>query len=148
MNWEMDEKDFKGKPTVEKPYLRGKKCLLIDDDLPIINLLSRFFVLEGCKVEKALDGKSALEKMDTTPFDFITCDVRMAGMDGVTFYKQLKQKKSPYLNKIIFITGDTTSDQSREFLNSIENPLLKKPFELHDIKEVIQGLLTNPSYGE
>jgi CheY-like chemotaxis protein len=143
----MDEKDLKRRPTVEKPYLSGKKCLLIDDDLPIISLLSRFFVLEGCEVEKALDGKSALEKMDATPFDFITCDVRMPGMDGATFYQKLKEKKSSYLNKIIFITGDTTSDEIREFLNSIENPLLTKPFELHDIKEVIQGLLTNPSYG-
>ena len=147
MNWEMNEKDPKGRPTVENPYLSGKKCLLIDDDLPIINLLSRFLILEGCEVEKALDGKSALEKMNATPFDFITCDVRMSGMDGVTFYQKLKQKKSPYLNKIIFVTGDTTSDEIQEFLNSIENPLLKKPFELHDIKQVIQGLLTNPSHG-
>ena len=143
----MNEKDPKEKPTVEKPYLSGKKCLLIDDDLPIIDLLSKYFALEGCEVEKALDGKSALEKMDATPFDFITCDVRMAGMDGVTFYKTLKQKKSPYLNKIIFVTGDTTSDEIQEFLNSIDNPLLKKPFELHDIRKVIQELLKNPSHG-
>jgi CheY-like chemotaxis protein len=147
MDWEINGKDFKGRSTVEKPCLSGKKCLLIDDDLPIINLLSRFFVLEGCKVEKALDGKSALEKMDATPFDFITCDVRKTGMDGVTFYQELKQKKSPYLNKIIFVTGDTTSHQIQEFLTSIENPLLRKPFELHDIREVVQGLLTNLSYG-
>ena len=143
----MNENDLERRPPVEKPYLSGKKCLLIDDDLPIINLLSRVFALKGCEVEKALDGKSALEKMNATPFDFITCDVRMAGMDGVTFYKTLKQKKSPYLNKIIFVTGDTTSDEIQEFLNSIENPLLKKPFELDDIEEVVQGLLTNPSHG-
>ena len=143
----MNEKDPKEKPTVEKPYLSGKKCLLIDDDLPIIDLLSKYFALEGCEVEKALDGKSALEKMDATPFDFITCDVRMPGMDGVTFYQNLKKKKSPYLNRIIFITGDMTSDEIQEFLNSIDNPLLKKPFELHDIKEVIRGLLTNTSHG-
>ncbi len=145
MYWEINERNLSGRSTIEKPYLRGKKCLLIDDDLPIIDLLSRFFLLEGCKVEKALDGKSALEKMEATPFDFITCDVRMAGMDGVTFYQKLKQKKSPYLNKIIFVTGDTTSHEIQEFLDSIENPLLKKPFELHDIREVVQGLLTNLS---
>ena len=146
MNWKMNEKGLKERPAVEKPYLSGKKCLLIDDDLPIINLLSRVFVLEGCEVEKALDGKSALEKMDAIPFDFITCDVRMPGMDGATFYQKLKEKKSPYLSKIVFITGGTMSDEIQGFLNSIGNPLLKKPFELEDIKEVIQGLLTNPSY--
>jgi CheY-like chemotaxis protein len=147
MNWEMGEKDPKGRPTVEKSYLSGKKCLLIDDDTPMIDLLSKFFVIEGCEVEKALDGKSALEKIGATPFDFIICDVRMQGMDGITFYQKLKERKSSYLKKIIFITGDATSDEIQEFLNSIENPLLKKPFGLYDIKEVIQRLLTNPSYG-
>ena len=147
MNWEMDEKDPKGRATVEKPYLSGKKCLLIDDDVPMINLLSKFFVIEGCEVGKALDGKSALEKIGATPFDFIICDVRMQGMDGITFYQTLKERKSSYLKKIIFITGDATSDEIQEFLNSIENPLLKKPFGLYEIKEVIQGLLTNLSYG-
>jgi two-component system NtrC family sensor kinase len=147
MNWEMNEKDLKERPTVQKPYLSGKKCLLIDDDVQMINVLAKYFAVEGCYTEKALDGKSALEKMDTTRFDFILCDVRMPGMNGVTFYQELKKRKSPYLNKIIFITGETMSDEIQEFLNSIENPLLQKPFGLHDIREVIQGLLTNPSYG-
>jgi CheY-like chemotaxis protein len=141
-----EQNGFSRKTTVERPSLSGKKCLLIDDDLPIIDLLSKYFAWEGCEVEKALDGKSALEKMDATPFDFITCDVRMPGMDGVAFYQILKKKKSPYLNRIIFITGDMTSDEIQEFLNSIENPLLRKPFELHDIRKVVQELLTNPSH--
>jgi len=132
-------KDIKGRPTVEKPYLSGKKCLLIDDDLPIINLLSRFFVLEGCEVEKALDGKLALEKMNNTSFDFILCDINMPGMDGVTFYQQLKGIGSPFLDKVIFITGDEMNHEIQEFLKSI--PLLKKPFGLDDVKQAIRQLL-------
>lgn len=147
MSWEINEKDAKGRPTVQKPYLSGKKCLLIDDDVQMINVLSKFLAVEGCYTEKALDGKSALEKMDATAFDFILCDIRMPRMDGVTFHQKLKERKSPYLNKIIFITGDTMSDEIQEFLDSIENPLLEKPFGLQDIRQVIQRLLTNPSYG-
>jgi len=143
LNWEMNEKGFKEKFTVKKSFLSGKKGLLVDDDLQMIDLLSKYFAAEGCYTEKALDGKSALEKTNNIPFDFILCDVKMPGMDGVTFYQQLKGIGSPYLGKVIFITGDTMSHEIQEFLKSINNPLLNKPFGLDDVKEAIRRLLAN-----
>ena len=143
MNWETNEKGFKEKPTVKKSLLSGKKGLLVDDDLQMIDLLAKYFATEDCYTEKALDGKLALEKMNNTPFDFILCDVKMPGMDGVTFYQQLKGIGSPYLDKVIFITGDTMSHEILEFLKSINNPLLNKPFGLDDVKEAIRRLIAN-----
>ena len=143
MNWEMNEKDFKEKSTVKNSFLSGKKGLLVDDDSQMIDILSKYFATVGCYTEKAPDGKLALEKMNNTPFDFILCDVKMAGMDGVTFYQQLKGIGSPYLDKVIFITGDTMSHEILEFLKSINNPLLNKPFGLDDVKEAIRRLIAN-----
>ena len=143
MNWEMNDKGFKEKSTAKKSFLSGKKGLLVDDDSQMIDILSKYFATEGCYTEKALDGKLALEKMNNTPFDFILCDVKMPGMDGVTFYQQLKGIGSPYLDKVIFITGDTMSHEILEFLKSINNPLLNKPFGLDDVKEAIRRLIAN-----
>jgi two-component system response regulator AtoC len=139
----MNEKGFKEKSTVKKSFLSGKKGLLVDDDSQMIGLLSKYFETEGCYTEKALNGKSALEKMNNMSFDFILCDVKMPGMNGVTFYQQLKGTGSPYLDKVIFITGATTSHEIQEFLKSINNPLLNKPFGLDDVKEAIRRLIAN-----
>jgi len=143
LNWEMNEKGFKEKSPVKKSFLSGKKGLLVDDDLQMIDILSKYLATEGCYTEKALDGKLALEKMNNNGFDFILCDVNMPGMDGVTFYQQLKGIGSPYLDKVIFITGGTMDHEIQEFLKSINNPLLDKPFGLNDVKEAIQRLLAN-----
>jgi len=143
LNWEMNEKGFEEKSTVKKSFLSGKKGLLIDDDSQMIDILSKYFATEGCYTEKALDGKLALEKMNKNHFDFILCDVNMPGMDGVTFYQQLKGIGSPYLDKLIFITGDTMDHEIQEFLKSINNPLLNKPFGLDDVKEAIRRLIAN-----
>ena len=139
MNWQMNEKCFKERPAVRKSFLSGKRGLLVDDDLQMVDILSKYFATEDCYTEKALDGKSALEKMNNTPFDFILCDINMPGMDGVTFYQQLKGMGSPFLDKVIFITGDEMDHEIQEFLKSI--PLLKKPFGLDDVKEAVQQLL-------
>ncbi len=143
MNWEMNEKGFEQKSTLKQSFLSGKKGLLIDDDCQMIEILSKYFATEGCYTEKALDGKLALEKMNNNHFDFILCDVNMPGMDGVTFYQQLKGIGSPYLDKIIFITGDTIDHEIQEFLKSINNPLLVKPFGLDDVKEAIRRFIAN-----
>jgi CheY-like chemotaxis protein len=139
----MNGKGFDEMTDVKTSFLSGKKGLLVDDDSQMVDILSKYFATEGCHTEKALDGKLALEKMNNTPFDFILCDVKMPGMDGVTFYQQLKGIGSPYLDKVIFITGDTMSHEIQEFLKSINNPLLNKPFGLDDVKEAIRRLMTN-----
>jgi CheY-like chemotaxis protein len=139
----MNENGFKEKATVKNSFLKGKKGLLIDDDSHMIEILSKYLATEGCYSEKALDGKMALEKMNYNTFDFILCDVNMPGMDGVTFYQQLKGIGSPYLDKLIFITGETMDHEIQEFLKSINNPLLDKPFGIDDVKEVIRRLLAN-----
>jgi hypothetical protein len=51
----------------------------------------------------------------------------------------LKGVGSPFLDKVIFITGDEMNHEIQEFLKSI--PLLKKPFGLDDVKEAIRQLL-------
>ena len=139
MKLEMNEKGFKEMSTVKKSFLSGKKGLLVDDDSQMIDILSKYFATEGCYTEKALDGKLALEKVNNNRFDFILCDVNMPGMDGVTFYQQLKGIGSPYLDKVIFITGGTMDHEIQEFLKSI--PLLEKPFGLDDVKEAVRQLL-------
>jgi len=137
----MNEKGFKEMPTIKKSFLSGKKGLLVDDDSQMIDILSKYLATEGCYTEKALDGKLALEKMNNTPFDFILCDIKMPGMDGVAFYQKLKETGSPYLDKVILITGDTMSHEIQEFLKSINNPLLGKPFGFDDVREAIRRLM-------
>jgi CheY-like chemotaxis protein len=67
----------------------------------------------------------------------------MPGMDGMTFYKELKKVNSPYLSKIIFVTGDGVNPDTQEFLKSIKNPVLLKPFHLENITKTIQQLPVN-----
>jgi CheY-like chemotaxis protein len=119
----------------------GKKGLLIDDDVQVMKLLSNLFKIEGCETEVVPDGKLALEKIDRSSYDFILCDVKMPTMNGITLYQQLNKKGSACLDKIIFITGDVISYDAEEFLRSVKNPVLLKPFNLEEVKETVQRVL-------
>ncbi len=64
--------------------------LVIDDDPTAREVLTRFLVREGYRVEQATDGTSGLEKARTLHPDVITLDVMMPGIDGWTVLSQLK----------------------------------------------------------
>jgi len=137
-------KEMSGKPPKQYTWLHGKKGLLIDDDVQLMNLLSKFFETAGCEAEVVPDGKSALDKLDGSSYDFIFCDIKMPTMSGITLYQQLKEKGSSHLGKIIFVTGDVTSYDVEEFLESVRNPILVKPFDLEEVKRTVLRVLTKP----
>ena len=137
-------KEISHKPFNQYAWLHGKRGLLIDDDVQVMTLLSKFFETAGCETEVVPDGKSALDKLDGSSYDFIFCDIKMPTMNGITLYQQLKKKGSSHLEKIIFVTGDAAGYDAQEFLKSVQNPILVKPFDLEDVRQTVQRMLTEP----
>lgn len=125
-----------------KGDLKGMKGLLIDDDLNILNLVFKYLEHQECEVITASDVKTALNTVEGRDFDFVICDVKMPGMGGADFYRLIKEKKPSLKDRIIFITGDISSDKTRTFMDLVTNPCLGKPFSLSELREVIVKILT------
>ena len=72
------------------------KTILVVDDASLVRLYYRS-ILEsaGFRVEEALNGLEALEKVLTAPVDLLIVDINMPQMDGFTFLTRLRQKALP-----------------------------------------------------
>lgn len=79
------------------------RILVIDDDIDICNLLSRFLSRKGHEVDTALSGKAGLEKINETGYDLVFCDFKLRDMEGRDILGKA-QETVPGL-KIIIITG-------------------------------------------
>lgn len=124
-------------------HFAGRKGLIIDDDVYVTDLLVRLLKAKGLETEKVYDGELALERLDKNSYDFILLDIIMPKLDGVSLYRKLKEKGSPCTDKIIFVTGDIVSADTKELLRSIKNPIITKPFDLEEIWKTILQVL-NP----
>lgn len=69
------------------------QILVIDDEDPIRNLLARMIELEGYKVWKASDCRSALKLLKAQPFDVVLCDVFLPDGNGVDFIREIKKHR-------------------------------------------------------
>ena len=119
------------------------RILLVDDEVEIAQTLADLMEPEGHTIDIAANGAIALNKIRKTPFDAIISDLRMPVMDGPALYEALEHELPSYLNKIIYVTGDTLSTHVQEFLSTHTVPVVEKPYRLKDIHRALSDLLKN-----
>jgi len=78
--------------------------LIVEDEIPNLQLLSQFLVQEGYKVRQAERPQMAIDSALAKPPALILLNVRMTGMDGFEVCKRLKQDERTRGIPIIFIS--------------------------------------------
>jgi two-component system, NtrC family, sensor kinase len=123
------------------PALSPKTVLVVDDEQPVLDLLSLYLQRLGHQPEVTHSGEEALQKIDRQAYDLIICDLRMPGLDGRQVYQYVKNKYPELLSRLIFVTGDTLHETTHKFLKECGCPVLIKPFLFEEFAQVFyQGL--------
>ncbi|HCB10151.1 MAG TPA: response regulator, partial [Alteromonas sp.] len=68
----------------------SKKILIVDDSMSIRQMVEVTLRGAGYNVDSAEDGQAALDKCQTTRYDFVLTDQNMPRMDGITLIKSLR----------------------------------------------------------
>jgi len=109
--------------------------LLVEDNDDVLKFLSIFLKKIGFYVATAQTGESALQILKEETIDFILLDYLLPDITGADLLNTLEHtEKSP---KIILMSGSSSFSQ---FSNSLVKAVLKKPFTLVELKEVILSL--------
>lgn len=117
------------------------KILLVDDEVELAQTLADLLEPGGHDIDLAANGAIALDKLRKRPFDAIISDLRMPVLDGPGMYAELARSLPQYLNKIIYVTGDTLSPHVNAFLQETPVPVIEKPYRLADVQKAIVNLL-------
>lgn len=80
-----------------------KKILIIDDDLDMCTLLSRFLNKKGYETASAHNASKGLAKFNEEHFDIVLCDFRLGDKDGKDVLLKIKDLKPATV--VIIITG-------------------------------------------
>ena len=114
-------------PAAERA--NGQRILVIDDEEPVVTLISEILAMDGHEVTPAFNGAEALALLGSRDFDLILSDVRMPAVGGPTFFEILQTTRPDLLPRVIFVTGDTMSQSTQDFLQRAGRPVLPKPFD-------------------
>jgi two-component system, chemotaxis family, chemotaxis protein CheY len=126
--------------------MRQQKTILVVDDASLVRLYYRS-TLEGAgyRVEEALNGIEALEKVPTTTVDLLIVDVNMPQMDGFTFLSKLRRQEEPFASIPALITSTEAGERDFEAARAAgANYYLVKPIDAETLVEFAAMLCGMP----
>jgi DNA-binding NtrC family response regulator len=114
-----------------------KTQILILDDEPIVcKRLHPALEKAGYEVEAFTSSAEAMERVKTKEFDIVITDLKMEGIDGMTFLSAVKER-SPG-TEVIVITGFATMETAKESYQKGVFDFVAKPFKLGEIQDVVK----------
>jgi len=112
------------------------KILIVDDEARILLLLQSLLKANGYETVTAKDGSSALDAIKTDDFDLVISDLRMAPMDGLTLFKEIKALQ-PTL-PVILLTAYASVETAIEALKNGAFDYLSKPFKVDEMLDTVK----------
>jgi CheY-like chemotaxis protein len=91
-----------------------KKVLVVDDEPDVRNFLAACIEDVGFKVEKAVDGADALEKLQADPPDLMTLDMVMPRVSGINLMRQLRSMEQFARLPVIVITAHANDEMGSD----------------------------------
>jgi DNA-binding response OmpR family regulator len=114
--------------------------LLVDDDKPLRDMLSRSFEREGHRVTAVADGDSALKAAADRPFDVVLLDVALGeGPTGHDVARMLRRQRD--VVPIIMLTALDSEADAVQGLEAGADDYVTKPFGLAELRSRIRAVL-------
>jgi DNA-binding response OmpR family regulator len=115
--------------------------LLVDDDKPLRDMLSRSFEREGHRVTAVPDGEAALRAAADQPFDVVLLDVALGeGPTGHDVARMLRRRRD--VVPIIMLTALDSEADAVQGLEAGADDYVTKPFEPLDLVDRVNALLS------
>jgi DNA-binding response OmpR family regulator len=114
----------------------ARRVLVVDDDPDILDALSEILEAEGYDVQRARNGREALQRLEQGLPDLVLLDLMMPVMDGWEFARSLDPGARP---PIIVLSADRNVSAKAKEIGALG--WLAKPFELSDLLAAVRSVV-------
>jgi CheY-like chemotaxis protein len=134
---EKEKKAAKAKSHRPRQKATGN-ILIVEDEPSIRSILTRPLSNTGHQAQAVSNGKTALRKLAENVYDLLIVDLKMSGLSGRELYEIMKKSHPNMAKRVVFITGDTVTPETHNFLVSTGRQYLSKPFNPREITDIIE----------
>ncbi|WP_214071063.1 response regulator [Mucilaginibacter sp. dw_454] len=119
--------------------VKGKKVLIVDDDMRNIFALSSALQSYDMVVEIANDGEEALEKLHEIPdVDIVLMDIMMPKMDGYEATRAIRKQGKWARLPVIALTAKAMKDDREKCIEAGANDYITKPVDMDRLIALMQ----------
>lgn len=114
---------------------------MVDDEPPIVDLVTGYLQREGWLVDAAADGPAALVAARTGAPDVVILDVMLPGVDGIEVCRQLRTFSDAY---VLMLTARGEEIDRIMGLTVGADDYLVKPFSPREVVARVKAMLRRP----
>ncbi len=133
--------------VIEAPTAAARRgnILVVDDDALVCRAVQRSLAADH-NVTALTDAREAHRRLlGGERFDLILCDLMMPDMTGMDLYAAIREAVPEQASRMIFVTGGAFTPRAIEFLDTVTNLRLDKPFDLRNLRALVRDLLAGRS---
>jgi len=114
------------------------KILVVEDERPILELVTAYLRNEGYQVFTAQDGPAGLKAARTLKPDLLVLDIMLPGMDGLELLTRLRRESDAY---VILLTARSEETDKIVGLSMGADDYLTKPFSPRELVARVKAAL-------
>ncbi|MCC7178145.1 MAG: response regulator transcription factor [Acidobacteria bacterium] len=118
--------------------------LIVEDDAHIRDLIVLHLGLEGLQSTAVGDGRDALDRVSTTPYDLVVLDLMLPGVDGISICRALRRSGPNQDVPVLMLTARREESDKVLGLESGADDYLAKPFGVRELVARVRALLRRP----
>jgi PAS domain S-box-containing protein len=123
------------------PAVRRGNVLVIDDEESLAQAIRRFLSVEH-NVTAVYRARDALDLLELgTRYDVILCDLMMPQITGMELHTEIVRIDPQQATRIVFLTGGAFTPSARDFLVGATNRRIEKPFDLKEVRRLVNELI-------
>jgi len=115
-----------------------RKILIIDDNVNITKMFTKFFELKGYVCLMSNNGRNGLTLLEDQIFDAVILDVAMPDFTGFDVIDELENKNMLTKQKVIVLTATAIKNEKLNELHEKGIVVLNKPVSLGELISVIE----------
>jgi CheY-like chemotaxis protein len=119
-----------------------KHILILEDEAAFAAVLKEGLEAQQYLVTVVSNGAGGLQRIMSSNFDAIVCDVVMPNFPGDMFYKAVERVRPHLCKRFIFMTGHQGDPKIAQFIRSVKGLALWKPFQLHVLLDTLKTVVS------
>lgn len=122
--------------TAPPTSVRALRVLVADDEEDIAAVVREYLVEHDVHV--AHSGRQAIEKLSKQDYDIVFCDLIMGDLTGMDVFEYVRTHRPGHEERIVFVSGGPFTASAHQFVSSVPNACIQKPFTCDDILDAIE----------
>jgi len=120
------------------------RALVVDDEAPLVQVVSGYLSQDGFEVDGAADGETAVAMARENRPDVVVLDLMLPGIDGVEVCRRIRTFSDAY---IIMLTARSDEVDTLVGLSVGADDYLTKPFSPRELVARVRAMLRRPRAG-